>query len=113
MGDAEHFCLCEILRRAAAGARLSTDEQMRLARLQQAFRDSLERKRRAAGIISSAFRRSAPAASISSEVNWDAASMSEPTQGAEPGAAHACAMDATASSKSPLFPTVSIEPSIR
>jgi ribosomal protein S15P/S13E len=38
--------LCSIVRRAGAGEALSAPEQAQLARLQQAFRDVLERKRR-------------------------------------------------------------------
>ena len=60
-GDAEHSQLCDILRRCAissngATAHLSEAEAGLISKLQQSFRDNLERKRRAAGIISSAFQ---------------------------------------------------------
>uniref|UniRef100_A0A7S3B7C5 Uncharacterized protein n=1 Tax=Haptolina ericina TaxID=156174 RepID=A0A7S3B7C5_9EUKA len=58
IGDVEHSNLCAILRRCALsgdGANLSPGEREELTKLQLAFRENLERKRRAAGIISNAF----------------------------------------------------------
>mmetsp|Transcript_40434 Transcript_40434/g.106642 ORF Transcript_40434/g.106642 Transcript_40434/m.106642 type:complete len:388 (+) Transcript_40434:372-1535(+) len=64
IGDAEHSQLCDILRRCAVSAQaghahLSPGEAGLISKLQQSFRDNLERKRRAVGIISDAWLSSA------------------------------------------------------